>query len=323
MGEGVDALLLLDEVLDVYLVLDVLDICLARVAVLVAQGGELVLEDTLYLFRVRQEALVIGDTLLELGVFLFQLLAVKTLECFEAHIEDGLGLYLVQAEAGHEVFPGVVIALADDTDDLVYIVLGNEQALEEVLALPGLSEVILRAPGDELLLEGEIFVNDVPQGEDLGLGLVVHQGEHVDGEGGLQLGLSEEAVQNDLCIGVLLYLDDDAHTVAVRLVAQAGDALEALVADLVGYVLYELALVDLVGQLGDDDAVALMAVFLDLGPGADDDLSSAGGVGGADAAAAHDDALCREIRAFYVFHKVGEPGLRIVQDADAGVDDLG
>ena len=86
MGEGVDALLLLDEVLDVYLVLDVLDICLARVAVLVAQGGELVLEDTLYLFRVRQEALVIGDTLLELGVFLFQLLAVKTLECFEAHI---------------------------------------------------------------------------------------------------------------------------------------------------------------------------------------------------------------------------------------------
>ena len=192
-----------------------------------------------------------------------------------------------------------------------------------MLALPGLSEVILRAPGDELFLEGEIFVNDVPQGEDLGLGLVVHQGEHVDGEGGLQLGLSEEAVQNDLCIGVLLYLDDDAHTVAVRLVAQAGDALEALVADLVGYVLYELALVDLVGQLGDDDAVALMAVFLDLGPGADDDLSSAGGVGGADAAAAHDDSLCGEIRAFYVFHEVGEPGFRVIQDADAGVDDLG
>ena len=38
--------------------------------------------------------------------------------------------YLVEAEAGHEVVPRVVVAAADDADDLVDVVLGDEQALE-------------------------------------------------------------------------------------------------------------------------------------------------------------------------------------------------
>ncbi len=61
--------------------------------------------------------------------------------------------------------------------------------------------------------------------------------------------LGEEAVQDDLGVRIALYLDDYAHAVAVGLVAQVGDALDALVAHLVGDVLYELALVDLIGQL--------------------------------------------------------------------------
>ena len=67
-----------------------------------------------------------------------------------------------------------------------------------------------------------------------------------------------------------------------------------------------MALVDLIGQLGDDDALAVLAELLKLGPRADGDLAAAGGVGGADAAAAHDDALRREIRALDVLHEVGE-----------------
>ena len=139
----------------------------------------------------------------------------------------------------------------------------------------------------------------------------------------LQLRLGKEPVEHDLGVGVLFYLDDDAHAVAVGLVAQAGDALEALVAHLVGDVLDELALVDLVGQLGDDDAEAVVAVFLYLGARPDDDLAAAGGVGGADAAAAHDDALGGEIGAFDILHKVGQARVRVIEDADAGVDDLG
>ena len=57
MGKGIDALLLFDEVFDVYLVRDVLYLGNSVVAVLVAQGDELVLEYSLYLLGVCQQIL--------------------------------------------------------------------------------------------------------------------------------------------------------------------------------------------------------------------------------------------------------------------------
>ena len=164
MREGIDALLLLDEVLDVDLVLDVLYLGLSPVAVFVADGGELVLQDALYLLRVGEQALVVGYTLLELGVFALELFPVEALQGLQAHVEYGLGLHVVEAEAAHEVFLRVVIALAYDADDLVYVVLGYEQAFEEVGPLLGLFQVELRAADYELLLEGEVLVYYMPQG---------------------------------------------------------------------------------------------------------------------------------------------------------------
>ena len=162
----------------------------------------------------------------------------------------------------------------------------------------------------------------MPQGEDLGLGLVLHQGQHVDGKGGLQLGLGKQAVQDHLGVGVPLELDDDAHAVAVGLVPDVGNALQALVLHLLGHVLDEHALVDLVGDLRDDDAGAVLAPLLELVAGPDDDAAPAGGVGGADAAAAHDDALSGEVRSLDVLHQVAQLGLRVIQHADARTDDL-
>ena len=162
----------------------------------------------------------------------------------------------------------------------------------------------------------------MPQGENLGLGLVLHQGQHVDGEGGLELGLGEEAVQDHLGIGVPLELNDDAHAVAIGLVPDIADALQPLVLHLLSHVLDEHALVDLVGDLGDDDAGTAVAEFLKLMPGPDHQTATAGGIGGADAAAAHDDAAGGEVRSLDVLHQVAELGLRIIQHADAGADDL-
>ena len=89
----------------------------------------------------------------------------------------------------------------------------------------------------------------------------------------------------------------DAHTVAVGLVPNVGDALQTLVLHLVGHVLDEHALVDLIGDLGDDDAGAVLAELLKLSAGADPDVALAGGIGSADAAAAHDHALGGEVGA--------------------------
>ena len=63
-----------------------------------------------------------------------------------------------------------------------------------MLALARLFEVILRSARDEFFLEGEILVDDVAQGQDLRLLLVVDERQHVDGEARLKLRLGEQAV---------------------------------------------------------------------------------------------------------------------------------
>ena len=50
--------------------------------------------------------------------------------------------------------------------------------------------------------------------------------QHVDAEARLQRGVAIELVQDDVGLGVALQFDDDAHAVAVALVAQLGDALD-------------------------------------------------------------------------------------------------
>ena len=79
-------------------------------------------------------------------------------------------------------------------DDLVDVVLRDEKALQQVLTLARFFEVILRSARDELFLEGKILVDDVAQGQDLRLLLVVHKRQHIDGKARLKLRLGEQAV---------------------------------------------------------------------------------------------------------------------------------
>ena len=66
----------------------------------------------------------------------------------------------------------------------------------------------------------------------------------------------------------------------------------------------------------------IAAVFLKFRPGAHGNLAAAGGIGLTDARAADDDAAGREIRALDILHQVGKRCLRIIQQADAGVNHL-
>ena len=63
----------------------------------------------------------------------------------------------------HQVLLGVVVAAADDLDDLVDVVLGDQQALQQVGALLGLFQVEAGPADDDLLLEFQVLVDDVPQ----------------------------------------------------------------------------------------------------------------------------------------------------------------
>ena len=125
-----------------------------------------------------------------------------------------------------------------------------------------LFEQVGGAPGDDLLAERDKGDDDVAQGHLLGPAAV--QRQHVDAEAGLQRGVAVELVQHDVGIGVALQFDDEAHAVAVALVAHVGDALDELLADAFGDALLQLRLVHLIRHLGEDDRLAVLADLLDV-----------------------------------------------------------
>ncbi len=88
---------------------------------------------------------------------------------------------------------------------------------------------------------------EVVEGQDARL--VLDDREEDDPERRLHRGQGVELVEDDLGVLAALELHDDAHALAVGLVAQVRDAVDLLVVDELGDPLDELGLVDLVGDL--------------------------------------------------------------------------
>ncbi len=120
------------------------------------------------------------------------------------------------------------------------------------------------AAADDVLAVIEEGADGVVERELLGLAVVDGQEDH--GEGLLHLGVLVELVEDDLGLGSALEADVDAHAVAVGLVAElvAGDVGDDAFVDEFGDALHELGLVDLVGDLVDDDGFAAAGDLLDL-----------------------------------------------------------
>ena len=137
-------------------------------------------------------------------------------------------------------------------------------------------------------------------------------------------------------VGVALELDEDAHAVAVGLVAQVADALDPLVLDQLGDLLEQARLVDLVRQLGDDDRRPVALDLLERDLGAHHDPAAAVGVHLADGVdrlplagqrvalplEAEDRPPGREVRALDELAQVVRGQVRVVDERDRRVDDL-
>ena len=182
LRQSKDALLLLNEVLNVDLVLHVLNLGLAVIAELFGNGGQFFLQDLTHQTFVGQHPVEVSDPLLQLLVLALQLLPVQALQRLQAHIQNGLCLNIVQTEALHELLLGIVISAADNLDDLIDVILRDQQTLQQMRPLLCLFQIVAGPADDDLLLERQIFVNNVPQGQDLGLVLVIHQSQHIDGK---------------------------------------------------------------------------------------------------------------------------------------------
>ena len=130
VSEGIDALLLLDEIFDVYIVLHVLYLRAALVSILVSYGDELFLQNAPEHLLAAEKFLVIGDLCFDLLVFRVQLFPVQTLQRFKTHIQYGLCLHVTETEALHKALLGVVVRCADYVDDFVDVILSNEQTFK-------------------------------------------------------------------------------------------------------------------------------------------------------------------------------------------------
>ncbi|MCR6650572.1 MAG: hypothetical protein NVV73_03250 [Cellvibrionaceae bacterium] len=110
--------------------------------------------------------------------------------------------------------------------------------------LARLFQQVLGAPADDLLAEGDEGAQHVEQRQHFGLAAV--ERHDVGAERGLQRRVAIELVQDHVGIGVALQLDDDAIALPVALVADVGDALDALVAHQFGHLLDHRGLVHLI-----------------------------------------------------------------------------
>ena len=72
--------------------------------------------------------------------------------------------------------------------------------------LLGFFQVEAGAADNDLLLIGDVLVQNMAQREDAGLELAVdlHQGQHIDSKGSLELGLGKQAVEHHLGVGIPL-----------------------------------------------------------------------------------------------------------------------
>ena len=187
--------------------------------------------------------------------------------------------------------------------------------------LPRLAQVEERAPRHHLAPVREESLQHLLEIENARL--PVDQRHHVDAEGVLELRLLEEVVEDDFGQRVALQLDDRPHAGLVRLVLDVRDALDLLLVRELADPREQHGLVHLVGDLVDDDrlAVAFLQV-LEVRARAHQDAAAAGAIAFAHAGHAVDDPRRREVRRRDVLDQLVDPEVGLLEQCLAGVHHL-
>ena len=192
----------------------------ALVAVLVADRGELVLDDAAQLHLVGEDRLELGDRLRELVELVAQLLALERGQAAQRHVEDVRGLRLAEferRELQRRARRVGGLRTADQRDDRVDHVEGLEQAFEDVRTVARLVQPVLAAPRDDLDLVADVHLERHAQVQQPRH--AVDERDHVRGEVRLHRRVLVELVQHHLRVRVALEVDDETDRVARRKVA--------------------------------------------------------------------------------------------------------
>ena len=136
----------------------------------------------------------------------------------------------------------------------------------------------------------------------------------------MQLGQLVEVVEHHLGHFAALQFDHQAHAGLVRLVLNMADALDLLFVHQLGHALLQRLLVDLIGQLVNDDGLALALVdVLEVALGTHHHAATAGAVAFLDAVDAVDDAGRGEVGRGNDLHQLVDGSLGVLQQMQAAV----
>src|ERR1017187_3631189 len=196
---------------------------------------------------------ILGDAALDIGQLIEDLLLLHPGEALQLELDDGLRLLVAELEGGDQSLAGFArqFGRAHDADDFVEVVEGLLEAEQDMLAVARLAKLELGAPADHFDAVVDEEFDAIDQAELAGL--PVDDGQHDDAEADLELGVLIKVVEDHLGLLATLELEDDAHAVAVALIADIADAVDFLFVDEGARGLDEAGLVDLVGDLGDPD----------------------------------------------------------------------
>ena len=194
MGDRHHHVLFGDEVLHLKVAGRAEDLGAAGIGVAVPQRYCLLTDDVQHQFRIRKNRLELGDLLHDVRVFPLDLLLLHSGEPLQSQLEDFPGLCLAQRVLGHEHGAGVRRGVGglDLPDHRIQIGQRDAEPLQDVGAGLGPGQIIAGTPLDDRDAMIEKVVEYLRQIEHARLS--VHDGQHDDPEGGLELGQLVEIV---------------------------------------------------------------------------------------------------------------------------------
>ncbi len=243
-------------------------------------------------------------------------------EALQAQIEDRARLDLGQVERVDQSRARLlgVGGAPYQRDHGVDVPQGDQQPFEDVRARLRPLQAVAGPARHHVALVVEVVRDQLAQAQRPWH--AVDERDRVDAEGDLGLGVLVELVEDHHRHRVAAQLDHDPDAVAAALVVQVGDLGDHLLLDELRGAAEELGLVDLVGELREDDRVRAALERLVVRPPLHPHPPAAGRVRVPDAGVAPDDPARREVRALDVTHQPVDADLRIVDHRHDGVDRL-
>ena len=145
MRDGDDNRIIGIEVFGIELVVEWDNLCTTLVAILLLNLEQILLHNLLTTLGVIENLLQLGNELLQVVELLVELINTQTCELSQTHINDSLRLKLIEIEASLQVALSISRSLrvTNNMYNLVDIIYGDDQALEDVGTLLSLAQIVL------------------------------------------------------------------------------------------------------------------------------------------------------------------------------------